>query len=154
MKSVYKYTLILAGICIIVTIIMLLMGYKAEVGPPVVIGLLAMAIGFRGHEFLRKLSYSVIIFSSVSASLFYPQYFTYWGDFNLSLLIVPLLQIIMFGMGTAMSFKDFVGVIRMPKAVGVGLISDRYCIHTRPVDIQDRVIVTICILSPCTTGQH
>ena len=40
------------------------------------------------------------------------------------------------------------------QAVGVGLISDRYCIHTRPVDIQDRVIVTICILSPCTTGQH
>ena len=36
-------------------------------------------------------------------------------------LIVPLLQIIMFGMGTAMSFKDFVGVIKMPKAVGIGM---------------------------------
>ena len=122
MKSIYKYTLILAGISLIVTLIMLFMGYKAEVGPPVIIGLLAMAIGFRGHEFLKKLSYSVIIFSSVSASLFYPQYFTNWGDFKLSLLIVPLLQIIMFGMGTAMSFKDFVGVIKMPKAVGIGLI--------------------------------
>ena len=122
MKSVYRITLTIAGICMLLTIIMLVMGYRAEVGPAVIIGLLAMAIGFRGHEFLKKLSYSVIIFSSVSASLFYPQFFTYWGDFKLSALIVPLLQIIMFGMGTAMSFKDFVGVIKMPKAVGVGLI--------------------------------
>lgn len=28
----------------------------------------------------------------------------------------------MFGMGTAMSFNDFVGVLKMPKAVGIGLI--------------------------------
>jgi len=32
-----------------------------------------------------------------------------------------LLQIIMFGMGTAMSFKDFYGVIKMPKGVFIGL---------------------------------
>lgn len=37
-------------------------------------------------------------------------------------LIVPLLQLIMFGMGTAMSIKDFVGVIKMPKGVIVGII--------------------------------
>jgi len=98
------------------------MGYRAEVGPVVILGLLAMAIGFRGHGFLKKFSYTVIIFSSVSASLFYPQYFTMWGDFKTSVLIVPLLQLIMFGMGTAMSFKDFVGVIKMPKAVGIGLL--------------------------------
>ncbi len=83
---------------------------------------MALAIGFRGHNFLKSFSYTVIIFSSVSASLFYPEYFTYWGDFKLSILIVPLLQLIMFGMGTAMSVKDFVGVIKMPKAVGIGLI--------------------------------
>ena len=28
----------------------------------------------------------------------------------------------MFGMGTAMSFQDFVGVIKMPKAVGIGIV--------------------------------
>lgn len=122
MKATYKYTLILAGICFIAMIIMLAMGYRSEVGPAVIVGLLSLAVGFRGHEFLKRFSYTVIIFSSVSASLFYPQYFTNWGDFKLSILIVPLLQLIMFGMGTAMSFKDFVGVIKMPKAVGIGLV--------------------------------
>ncbi len=34
---------------------------------------------------------------------------------------MPLLQIIMFGMGTAMSLDDFVGVVRMPKAVFIGI---------------------------------
>jgi BASS family bile acid:Na+ symporter len=37
-------------------------------------------------------------------------------------LIVPLLQLIMFGMGTAMSVRDFSGVVRTPKAVGIGLV--------------------------------
>ncbi|MFC1651350.1 bile acid:sodium symporter family protein [Candidatus Latescibacterota bacterium] len=32
------------------------------------------------------------------------------------------MQIIMFGMGTAMSFNDFVGVVKMPKGVFVGLL--------------------------------
>ncbi len=44
------------------------------------------------------------------------------GDFKFKLLIVPLLQIIMFGMGSQMSLKDFAGVIKMPKGVIVGII--------------------------------
>jgi BASS family bile acid:Na+ symporter len=52
----------------------------------------------------------------------YPAAFVAWGEFKLSSLIVPLLQIIMFGMGTAMSVKDFVAVGKSPKAVGVGLV--------------------------------
>lgn len=47
----------------------------------------------------------------------YPNLFLKWGDFELKGLIVPLLQIIMFGMGTAMSLKDFGAVIKSPKAV-------------------------------------
>jgi BASS family bile acid:Na+ symporter len=43
------------------------------------------------------------------------------GGFQLKKLIVPLLQIIMFGMGTAMSLGDFAGVIKMPRAVIIGV---------------------------------
>ena len=87
-----------------------------------ILGLLLLAISFNGHHFLKGFSFSIIIFAAVAASLFYPQFFVQWGEFKLSKLIVPLLQIIMFGMGTAMSFNDFVGVIKMPKAVGIGLL--------------------------------
>jgi BASS family bile acid:Na+ symporter len=54
--------------------------------------------------------------------MFYPAYFVSISNFELKLLIVPLLQIIMFGMGTAMSIKDFLGVVKMPKGVLVGLV--------------------------------
>lgn len=71
---------------------------------------------------LRKMAYTFWIICAVVAALTFPQYFTQVGDFNLKNLIVPLLQIIMFGMGTAMSLQDFAGVVKMPKAVGIGLI--------------------------------
>ncbi len=81
-----------------------------------------MAVGLRGHAFLKGFSFTVLIFAAVTSSLFYPEAFAKWGSLDLKDLIVPLLQIIMFGMGTAMSFKDFAGVIKMPKAVGIGLV--------------------------------
>ncbi len=71
---------------------------------------------------LRRGAYSFWIVCAVVTALTYPQYFTQVGEFDLKQLIVPLLQIIMFGMGTAMSLNDFAGVVRMPKAVGIGLM--------------------------------
>jgi BASS family bile acid:Na+ symporter len=65
----------------------------------------------------------VSIFASVAAAMFYPDYFQQIGDFKLSSLITPLLQVIMFGMGTAMSVQDFVGVVKMPKGVLVGTLN-------------------------------
>ena len=54
--------------------------------------------------------------------MYYPESLVQIGDFQFKKLIVPLLQIIMFGMGTAMSFNDFYGVIKMPKGVLIGLV--------------------------------
>jgi BASS family bile acid:Na+ symporter len=71
---------------------------------------------------MREFSFTIWIFASVSAAMFYPQYFLQIGDFELKELIVPLIQLIMFGMGTAMSLKDFGAVVRMPRGVLVGLI--------------------------------
>lgn len=83
--------------------------------------LISLAIAVRGSTALKGLSYTVWIFTAVAASMFYPQYFLSVGDFQLKKLIVPLLQIIMFGMGSQMSFRDFTGVIKMPKGVIVGV---------------------------------
>lgn len=64
----------------------------------------------------------MIIFAAVTTAMYYPQYFKQVGNFKLSDLIIPLVQLIMFGMGTKMGLKDFAGVIKMPKAVFIGLI--------------------------------
>jgi BASS family bile acid:Na+ symporter len=54
--------------------------------------------------------------------MYYPQYFLQVGDVKLAKLIMPLMQILMFGMGTALSFKDFEGVLKMPKGVLLGIL--------------------------------
>lgn len=81
-----------------------------------------LAIASRGVPSLQRFTYTLAIFSAVSAAMYFPQLFTRWGSFELSSLIVPLLQVIMFGMGTALSWRDFTGVLAMPKGVLVGVV--------------------------------
>ncbi|MEC8636339.1 MAG: bile acid:sodium symporter family protein [Bacteroidota bacterium] len=97
-------------------------GNYAMTGPTLILFFVSLAVAMRGTKTLKGFSFTVLIFAAVSLSLYYPQTFDQWGNFQLKKLIVPLLQIIMFGMGTAMSFKDFYGVIKMPKGVLVGLV--------------------------------
>lgn len=78
-------------------------------GWPLALFFLFLAIAFRGNKLLKGLSFTVIIFAAVVLALFHPQYFLHWGGYKLSGLITPLIQLIMFGMGTSMSIKDFAG---------------------------------------------
>lgn len=70
---------------------------------------------------MRNYIYTLCLIAAVSIAYFFPQYFIEIKGFQLKELIIPLLQVIMFGMGTTMSYDDFLGVIKMPKAVIVGL---------------------------------
>lgn len=80
-----------------------------------------LAIAFRGFELLKGYSYTITIFAAASLAMYYPAYFVSIGDFKMGRLIPPLLQIIMFGMGTSLSWKDFGRVVRMPKGVIAGV---------------------------------
>jgi BASS family bile acid:Na+ symporter len=85
-------------------------------------GLALLAISFQWFEKLRGFSYTFWILTGVTLSLYHPRYFEGIGDFSFKSLIVPLLQIIMFGVGTTMGYKDFEAVIRTPKAVIIGIV--------------------------------
>ncbi len=82
----------------------------------------SVAVAFRSFELLKGYSFTISIFAAVSLAMYYPQYFVYVGDFKLSKLILPLMQIIMFGMGTGLSVKDFGRVMQMPKGVIAGVL--------------------------------
>lgn len=71
---------------------------------------------------LKGYAFTVVIFAAASAAMYFPQYFISVGGFKLSATIVPLMQIIMFGMGTALSISDFTRVVKMPKAVIAGVL--------------------------------
>jgi bile acid:Na+ symporter, BASS family len=83
---------------------------------------LALALLFRSYPKLQGFSYTTMILAAVSLAMYYPQYFTRVGDFRLSGLIVPLLQVIMFGMGAEMNLKEFVKVLKDPRKIAVGVM--------------------------------
>lgn len=122
MKKSYKIILIAALICLLVSVGLTLVGPAMIAGPFVILFFILLAMAVRGHTFFKGFSFTILIFAAVSASMYFPAHFISIGDFQLKSLIVPLLQVIMFGMGTAMSLKDFVGVIKMPKGVFAGII--------------------------------
>ena len=103
-------------------IVLMIMGNWALSGPFVIAFFLLLVVFLKNTEHLGGFSFTFVIFASVAASLYYPQAFIGVGDFEFKGLIVPLLMIIMFGMGTSMSVKDFVGVAKMPKGVLIGLL--------------------------------
>lgn len=119
----YKATLSIAAASLLAALITLALKGIAATGPFVVLFFLALAIGIRQFSFLRGYSYTVTIFAAVATALYYPDYFVQIGDFRFAVLITPLIQLIMFGMGTSMGIKDFAGVVRNPKGVFIGVVS-------------------------------
>ncbi len=121
MKTIYKVLLIASLICLLITGVMFVIGQGEQTGPFLIFFFLFLALAARGYKKFKGFSFTILIFAAVSISMFYPTYLQQIGDFQMKSLIVPLLQIIMFGMGTAMSLKDFLGVVKMPKGVLVGV---------------------------------
>lgn len=107
------------GVC---SLILMIAGLWAASGPVVICFFLALVIFLRCTEHFSGFAFTFVIFAAVAASLYYPQAFIGIGDFEFKGLIVPLLMIIMFGMGTSISVQDFVGVAKMPKGVLIGLL--------------------------------
>lgn len=122
MKNILqKLTLIITAILLIVSGFLFISGSYILGGFILTFFWLSLAIYMMQVIHLRKFSYTVMILASVTISMTYPQYFNSVGDFQLKKLIVPLLQIITFGVGCTMSWKDLSGVLKMPKAVIIGV---------------------------------
>jgi len=109
---IHKILLGCSTLLFMISLAMILHGNAAGTGPLMVGFLMCLAIGVRGFKATQSFSYTIWIFTAVAASLYYPQLFTSWGGFKLSILIVPLLQIIMFGMGSQMSLNDFTHILK------------------------------------------
>ncbi|WP_409017711.1 bile acid:sodium symporter family protein [Dyadobacter sp. CY323] len=103
--------------------LMVITGNTVLVGPALIVSFLLVAVAFRGYDHLKGFSYTMFILAAVTTALSYPHYFVEYNGFKFTGLITPLIQLIMFGMGTSMSFEDFAGVVKMPKGVFIGVTS-------------------------------
>ncbi len=84
--------------------------------------LVLVAVAFMCHPTLKSVAFTAWVFAFVAASMVWPRAFGTWFGVDLKELIVPLIQIIMFGMGTTLSVADFTRVLAMPWPVVVGLV--------------------------------
>ena len=80
---------------------------------------LALSFSVKHTEKFKGLSFTFLIFASCSFTLYFPEIFTNWG-FNTTVLIVPSIQIIMFGMGTKLNLGDFARELSRPLKIFVG----------------------------------
>ncbi len=83
-------------------------------------GFVLSAVMFYHSSRFDGLTYPIMIIASVLLAMVHPCIFISIGGFYLATLITPLLQIIMFGMGTTIGLKDFIRIIKMPKGVLIG----------------------------------
>ncbi len=120
---IYRLFAILAVVAFVIAVVISITSGLANAGPAVILFWIFAGIAFRGTESLKGFTYSAMIFAAVSTALFYPSAFIDINGYKLSGLITPLIQLIMFGMGTSMSTKDFVSVAKSPKAVLIGILA-------------------------------
>ena len=99
----------------VITLVQL--GYEMEAKALTIVFFVFLLAGINGNEFLKGFSFTIWVIAAATISMIFPQYITEVGGFKTEVLIVPLIQLIMFGMGTAMGLKDFIGVLKMPKGV-------------------------------------
>ena len=119
-KSVVLFGL--AGLFLLLYLVILLTNQHEWGGWVLFAFFISLAIAFRTNRVLKGMSFTLVILAVVSIAMYHPEYFITMGDFKLSDLIIPLLQVIMFGMGTELSLKDFANVVKMPKGIIVGVI--------------------------------
>ena len=120
-KPAYRYLLILSLVSEAATFLAWGTATSAFVGPAAIVALALLAISCQGYPSLKVFTFTFWVLTATVAALFYPAAFLSWGGFELSRLNVPLIQLIMSGMGASLRFSDFARALKMPKAVLIGM---------------------------------
>ncbi len=106
----------------ILTIAFLWIGNTQAAGAAVALLFTGLALLFASNKKLASYAYTLFIAAAVSLALSFPEYFISVNSFPLKKAIVPLLQLIMLGVGCTLSLKDLAIVIKTPKKVAIGVI--------------------------------
>jgi BASS family bile acid:Na+ symporter len=122
LKPLFLISLGLSITALVFFVIFFILHKSSFYGPAMTAFFVFLALAFQFSEQLKKFAYTVWIFAAVTVSMNYPEVFKQVGSFDLKKMIVPLLQIIMFGMGSQLSLKSFGDVMRMPVGVIVGIV--------------------------------
>src|SRR3974377_833339 len=73
---------------------------------------------------MKGYRFTAWIIGAVAAAMLFPRAFLKWGELDLRnpWLLLLVVQLVMFGIGSQMRFSDFAGVARNPRGVLVGIV--------------------------------
>ena len=120
----------------------------------------ALAIGLRFIPKLRGYQFTAWIIAAVTAAMIYPATFLKWGDLDLRnpWIILIVIQVVMFGMGTQMSLKNFTGVAKSPRGVLIGIVCHFSVMPlvglalTRVFHFEPEIAAGIILIGSCSSG--
>jgi BASS family bile acid:Na+ symporter len=157
MKKYFLYTSVLFAIGLLIGIVMQQPSLYKSCALATAISL---AIGLGSVPSLKGYQYTAWIISAVVAGMIFPEAFKNWGGVNLrdKTLILVIIQLVMFGMGTHMSLKDFSGLASTGKGVLVGL----FChfsimplmglLLTKVFHFEPEIAAGIILIGSCSSG--
>lgn len=109
---------------------------------------------------LKEFQYTAIIILAVAAGMIFPELFKNWAGVDLrnKYLILVVIQLVMFGMGTHMRLADFKGVASTGKGVLVGLLCHfsimplMGVLLTKVFTFDPEIAAGIILIGSCSSG--
>jgi BASS family bile acid:Na+ symporter len=160
MKKPDKLFLILSAVAAVLLLAGIVMQNASLCKPAAIATAVFFAIGLGSVPSLKGYQYTAWIIAAVVAGMVFPEAFKNWGGVNLrdKTLILVIIQLVMFGMGTHMSLKDFSGLASTGKGVLVGL----FChfsimplmglLLTKVFQFEPEIAAGIILIGSCSSG--
>jgi len=157
MKKSFLY---ISLVCLLLVVVGAAIENASLYKPSALIAAISLAIGLGSVPSLKGYQYTAWIISAVVAGMLFPEAFKNWGGVNLrdKTLILVIIQLVMFGMGTHMSLKDFSGLASTGKGVLVGL----FChfsimplmglLLTKVFHFEPEIAAGIILIGSCSSG--
>jgi len=128
--------------------------------PLAVLLAVAAAIGLRFSKRYGGYQFTAWIIAVVTAAMIYPASFLHVGDFDMKnkWVLLIAIQIVMFGMGTQMSLRDFAGVMKSPRGVFVGIVCHFTVMPlvglalTKVFHFEPEIAAGIILVGSCSSG--
>ncbi len=160
MGKIEKYIFWLGIAALALIPVVLLLNLNSVVAPLAVGGSIAFTLGTGAIQPLKKYRYTAWIMVAIVCGLVYPSAFLKWGNFDLrdKWVILFIVQMVMFGMGTQMSFRDFTHIKTMGKGVLVGILCQFSIMPlvgytlTRIFHFEPEIAAGIILIGSCSSG--
>ncbi len=160
MKKFQQICLLVTLLAVVVLITGIVTHNEQLYKPAAMLAAISFAIGLGAIESLKGYQYTAWIIAAVVAGMIFPDTFKSWGGVNLrdKKLILVIIQLVMFGMGTHMSLKDFNNLGSTGKGVTVGL----FChfsvmplmgwLLTKVFHFEPEIAAGIILIGSCSSG--